>query len=149
MTVMTGHDDDTRPALEPMDRATCLALLDAQDIGRLAVIDGDGVPMVVPVNYRLHGESVVFRTAPGSKVVALQRHAVAFEIDGFDHVKKTGWSVLVQGVAHEMNVAEQAGIEVEPWARGDKNTWIQLVPRRISGRRLVDEQPFEPPGGYL
>jgi len=145
---MTGTDD-TRPELDELDRDDCLALLATQVVGRLAVIDGQGVPMVVPVNYRLVHERVVFRTAAGAKVIGLQRHPVAFQIDAHDPVHHTGWSVLVQGVAHEMTDAERHGVDVEPWARGVKETWIQIVPRHITGRRLVDHQPFEPPGGYL
>lgn len=148
MMSMGPIDDEGRAELGELSREECLALLAAHVVGRLAVIDGEGLPMVVPVNYRVHGESVVFRTAPGTKVVALQRHPVAFQIDGYDPVNRTGWSVLVQGVAHEMTESERAGLEIQPWGRGPKHTWVQVVPRYISGRRLIDDQPFEP-AGYL
>lgn len=150
MNSMSLSDDHAGTAeLSELSREECLALLGGHGVGRIAVIDDEGMPLVLPVNYRLVGERVVFRTASGSKVVALQRHPVAFQIDANDPVHRTGWSVLVQGIAHEMTEAERAVVEVQPWARGDKPMWFQIVPRYVTGRRLIDTEPFTPPGGYL
>jgi len=146
---MDPSEEEARGELNSLTREECLGLLVAHGVGRIGVIDSGGMPMIVPVNYRLVGEHVVFRTAPGAKVVALQRHPVAFQIDGVDAVNRTGWSVLVQGIAHEMSEAEREELIVQPWATGDKFLWFQIVPRHISGRRLTDPSPFEPPGGYL
>ena len=62
-------------------------------------------------------------------------HPVAFQIDAIDPLHRTGWSVLVQGVAHEAVPHELTSVEVEPWL-GPKQHWIQVVPRYISGRRI-------------
>ena len=146
---MDPHLDDARGELNELTRQECLGLLGAHGVGRIGVIDHGGMPLIVPVNYRLVGAHVVFRSEPGTKVFALQRHPVAFQIDGFDTVNRTGWSVLVQGIAHEMSESERAELVVQPWAKGDKSLWIQIVPRHITGRRLIDPTPFESPGGYL
>src|SRR5581483_11514031 len=81
-----------------LSREECLDLLGAHSFGRLAVNIGDGAPLVRPVNYLFDGpsQSVVFRTAQGSKFHALLRAAnAAFEIDGIDEESRTGWSVIV------------------------------------------------------
>lgn len=146
---MRPSEDVGTAELGELGREECLALLGAHQVGRIAVIDDESMPLVLPVNYRLADDRVVFRTAAGSKVVALQRHPVAFQIDGNDPVNRVGWSVLVQGIAHEMTEAERTVVDVQPWARGAKPMWFQIVPRRITGRRLIDTEPFQPPGGYL
>ncbi|HWM18774.1 MAG TPA: pyridoxamine 5'-phosphate oxidase family protein [Ilumatobacteraceae bacterium] len=131
------RDDDRHktPELEELSRAECLSLLSAQSVGRIAVIAGDGLPFVAPVNYELLGDTIVFRTNAGTKLEALQRHPVAFQIDSIDPGHRAGWSVLVQGVAHEAAPHELTSVIVEPWL-GPKQYWIQVVPRYISGRRI-------------
>ena len=133
----TSRDDDREhaPELEELSREECLALLSGQSVGRLAVVADDGLPFVVPVNYELSGDTIVFRTNAGTKLEALHRHPVAFQIDSIDPAHRAGWSVLVQGVAHEAAPHELTSVTVEPWI-GPKQHWIQVVPRHISGRRI-------------
>ena len=133
----TPRDDDREhaPELEELSREECLALLSGQSVGRLAVVGGDGLPFVVPVNYELSGDTIVFRTNAGTKLEALHRHPVAFQIDSIDPAHRAGWSVLVQGVAHEAAPHELTSVTVEPWL-GSKQRLIQVVPRHISGRRI-------------
>ena len=144
-----GQDRAAAPAaLEELTRDECLALLAANCVGRIAVVTQDSMPFVVPVNYQLTGEIIVFRTDAGTKFDALQRHPVAFQLDAIDPLHHTGWSVLVQGVAHVAAPHEVESARVEAWA-GPKQHWMQLVPRSITGRRLhLREEPYEP-GGYL
>ena len=133
-----SQDDDRESSardLEELGRDECLALLSEHSVGRLAVIGVDGLPFVVPVNYQLSGETVVFRTDFGTKLDGLARHPVAFQIDAVDPVGRVGWSVLVQGIAHESPPHELESANVEPWV-GPKHHWIQVVPRYITGRRI-------------
>ena len=116
-------------------REECLTLLSGQSVGRIAVVADDGLPFVVPVNYELVGDTIVFRTNAGTKLDALHRHPVAFQIDSIDPAHRAGWSVLVQGVAHDAAPHELTSVSVEPWL-GSKQHWIQVVPRYISGRRI-------------
>ena len=144
------HDDDDRAStdLEELTREECLALLAAHSVGRIAVIGDDNMPFVVPVNYRLDSETVVFRTDAGTKLEALQRHPVAFQIDAIDPLERSGWSVLVRGIAHEVTPEELEPVHVEPWV-GPKARLIQVVPRSISGRRIRLPSAQYEPGGYL
>ena len=132
---------DARTGLVRLDREQCLALLAADEVGRLAFVVG-GVPTIVPVNYRLDGDTVVVRTGPGAKLHDGPRRPVAFEIDSFDRVRRQGWSVVVAGRLEEVTpydadvFARVHRLGVDPWADGDRSHWLRLVPSRITGRRV-------------
>ena len=144
------HDDHRRRSceLDELTRQECLALLAVHAVGRIAVIADDNMPFVVPVNYRLATDTVVFRTDGGTKLDALLRHPVAFQIDSIDPLERTGWTVLVCGIAHEVTPQELESVQVEPWI-GPKAHLIQVVPRSITGRRLRLPSAEYEPGGYL
>ena len=125
-------------------RAECLNLLRRTHFGRLAVSRGEGAPIIRPLNYVFdpRSQSVVFRTAEGSKLHSLLRaKEAAFEIDGIDDGGRTGWSVVVIGLAEEVtNPSEirrldQLGLEV--WAPGPRNHWVRIRARTLSGRRIA------------
>lgn len=134
-----------QPAREMFEltREECLRLLGANSFGRLAVTMGDA-PVIRPVNYLFYEpmQSVVFRTAPGSKFHALLRSARAvFEIDGIDERPRTGWSVIIAGVTEEVtnpnDVHRLDGLGLESWAPGRKAHWVSIRAWRVSGRRIV------------
>ena len=137
---------DARTGIDHIDRDECLRLLADDEIGRLAVNDG-GVPTIFPVNYRLDGEAIVFRTAPGTKLQHGPRSLACFEIDRFFRDARTGWSVVVVGRLDEVThydartLARVKELPVDPWADGDKPHWMRLVPTRITGRRVGEERP--------
>jgi nitroimidazol reductase NimA-like FMN-containing flavoprotein (pyridoxamine 5'-phosphate oxidase superfamily) len=133
-------DGSVRPSvLVELERAECIALLGEHRVGRIAVVDRDEMPFVVPVNYVLSSETVLFRTHPGTKLDALRRRPVAFQVDAIDEVRRTGWSVLIQGVAHDASPDDHVVAHPEPWTEAGPY-WIQIVPRSISGRRFrIDE----------
>ena len=135
-----------RPVLEELDEAECLRLIASGGIGRIG-FSGRYGPTVMPVNYQLYDGTIVFRTAQDSATdedlrtgIADAEYKVAFEIDDFDAAARTGWSVLVQGPAHHVESdAERASVTaaaVEPWAGGDRELFLRIVPTRITGRRI-------------
>ena len=135
-----------RPVLEPLDEAECLRLISPGGIGRLAFTGRYGLT-VLPVNYKLHDGSIMFRTSQDSPTdedlrtgIAHAEYEVAFEIDDIDPVTQVGWSVLIQGSAHHMaSEAERAAVResgVEPWAGGPREHGIRITPSRVSGRRI-------------
>ena len=74
-------------ALDEIDRDECLKLLGSQLMGRLAVADhGAYPPHIVPVNFIVDGDHVVFRTNFGLKfqLSVLAEHSVSFEADLVD-----------------------------------------------------------------
>lgn len=132
---------DARTGLERIDRDECLALLAGDVVGRLAVVSG-GAAAIFPVNYVVDGETIVFRTDPGTKLDAGGRALASFEIDGFDRERRTGWSVVASGRLEEVTphdsrtLARLRELSVDPWAGGDKAHYVRLIPSRINGRRV-------------
>lgn len=138
-----------RPEPEKLGEAECLRLISPGGIGRLAYTGRYG-PTVLPVNYALHQGTIIFRTAHDSPTdedlrtgISGAEYKVAFEIDDFDPVAGEGWSVLVQGSAHHVDSdAERAAVRqagVEPWAGGERELYVRIVPTRVTGRRVRRE----------
>jgi nitroimidazol reductase NimA-like FMN-containing flavoprotein (pyridoxamine 5'-phosphate oxidase superfamily) len=91
------------------------------------------------VTYQYRNGSVIFRTSPFGPLAGLvRRTSVAFEIDNIDEENKSGWSVLVLGFAEALTddylltSAWETG--PVPWADGVRNLFIEIKPRKISGR---------------
>lgn len=135
------HLVDVRTGTAVIGRDECLALLAGEEVGRLGVVTA-GSPRILPVNYVLDGDTVVFRTAPGLKLHDGLRSPACFEIDAFDRATRTGWSVLVLGHLEEVTPLQHrtwervAQLPVDPWAGGRKDHVVRLVPGHISGRRV-------------
>ena len=145
-TVATAAADTTRAAgdLLELTRAECLRLLGSCHFGRLCLTTDQSTPIIRPLNYLFDepSQSVVFRTAPGTKLSGLLRSTqAAFEIDGIDPTDHTGWSVIIIGATEEITGPgeirrlENAGLDV--WASGDRTRWVRIRARTISGRRIV------------
>jgi hypothetical protein len=85
---------------ERLDVPECLHLLRTGGVGRVVWQDDDEGLTVLPVNYRVIGDSVVFRTSAASTLVRLTRPTrVAFQVDEIDRATAVGWSVLVRGMS--------------------------------------------------
>ena len=133
---------DSGMASDPPTVRECLALLCKGTIGRVGFVV-DQQPRVFPVNYAATDEGrVVFRTGQHGMLSAIDGGRVAFEIDGYDKVARSGWCVHVTGVAREVTDAHDAlgthlrTLRVEPWAKGPKDRWFAIEPLEISGRRI-------------
>jgi nitroimidazol reductase NimA-like FMN-containing flavoprotein (pyridoxamine 5'-phosphate oxidase superfamily) len=132
---------DATTGIEVLGRETCLHLLRECSVGRVAAMS-DARLMVLPVNYAMDDDQVVFRTAPGTKLAAAVRGApVAFEIDHADEVFQSGWSVMVSGFAELATDAEHIDrlekLGLRPWAPGERDNWVVIQTETISGRRVV------------
>ena len=123
-----------------LSKAECTELLAQHSAGRIAFMAGDG-PQILPVTYQYRSGSVVFRTSPVGPLAGLvRRTSVAFEIDEIDEQNKSGWSVLVLGfaeaMAHDHLLASAWETGPVPWAAGVRNLFIEIKPRKISGRTV-------------
>ena len=132
-----------QPAIVHLSPDECLQLLRShpQRIGRVGIADDGRRPIVLPVNYAMDDDAVVFRTAEGTKLGAAVRGAfVAFEVDDVDVAWQEGWSVLVRGQASEVTdpdeVARLEGLPLHPWAAGDRERFVRIRPDAVTGRRL-------------
>ncbi|HEX2315515.1 MAG TPA: pyridoxamine 5'-phosphate oxidase family protein [Thermomonospora sp.] len=139
-----GAGDSPARKLEELDREECLRLIAPGGVGRVAFDDGEG-PAIMPVNYTLDGESVVFRTAITgrltqslSTVLESAQVRIAFEVDAIDETERAGWSVLLRGGAHRMSEEECArSADVTPWPAGEREAYIKMNATAVSGRRLL------------
>ena len=123
-----------------LSEAECKQLLAEHSAGRVGFMAADG-PQILPVTYQFRHGSVIFRTSPVGVLSGLvRRTSVAFEIDNIDEQNKSGWSVLVLGFAEAMahNYLLTSAWETgpEPWADGVRNLFIEIRPRKISGRAV-------------
>lgn len=135
---------DVRTGLDVLNRDACQELLLAASggVGRVAVADGSH-PVILPVNFAMDEDRVVFRTAAGTKLDAVLHGAhAAFEIDDIDPATESGWSVVVRGRSELVtNDVERQRLATElplrPWAGEEgKTNWIVIVPEIVTGRQL-------------
>jgi nitroimidazol reductase NimA-like FMN-containing flavoprotein (pyridoxamine 5'-phosphate oxidase superfamily) len=124
--------------IDELDAAECWRLLETQTLGRVAVTDGTAAHLW-PVNFRVRGESVLFRTDRGGKAVDISAHPrVAFEVDGFDGDRY--WSVILNGTA-ELRDSDEPGshdgrAELVTQNPGVKRYFV-FVTGSVSGRRFA------------
>ncbi|HZN13984.1 MAG TPA: pyridoxamine 5'-phosphate oxidase family protein [Acidimicrobiales bacterium] len=137
------RDVDSHSRIEVIHVDECLELLRTAQVGRLAFVNGAASADVLPVNYVLDGDAVVFATATGSKLWSSERGSVAFEVDATDVETQSGWSVVVHGLAQEITsvdapglVARLRALPLNPWAGGDRPHLVRIAPRSITGRRV-------------
>lgn len=128
---------------EPHELSTddCDTLLRSGVVGRVAITTPTG-PSIVPVNYSVVDDVIVFRTTPYSVLGTYGFNAqMAFEIDHFDHEYGTGWSVLARGPSEVVANADEIQRinqtwRPHPWASGQRNLYFALRWTELTGRRL-------------
>ncbi len=139
----------TLPDLEPhmitsideLIRSECLNLLATASVGRVGLLV-DGRPEILPVNFALDGDTILFRTGEGTVLNQASMTVVAFEVDHLDTETHAGWSVLVQGLGYDIGDTIDATSErlrrlsLMTWAPGGRQRWFQIRPDKITGRRL-------------
>jgi uncharacterized protein len=134
--------DDRLAPLQTLTHEECIQILRGhRSYGRIGyVVDGRAV--ILPVNFAVDGDSLVFVTTEGTKQRWLAKHSrVSFEVDGGDPDEHTGWSVLVQGIAGEVtDTQELEALRRGPlvsWAVSPSAHWIRISLDHVSGRRLA------------
>ena len=123
-----------------MTEEACWTFLERHHLGRVAVVDF-GRPVVYPVNYGLDGRRVVFRTAPGTKLISAALGGPAtFEVDEADPLFESGSSVMVHGHLREITEpgerARLLQLPIRPWAPGARDHVVCVEPERVSGRQI-------------
>jgi nitroimidazol reductase NimA-like FMN-containing flavoprotein (pyridoxamine 5'-phosphate oxidase superfamily) len=133
--------------------AECRRLLATQHVGRLAVVRG-GRPDVFPVNYALGADgSVVIRTDQETTVADATQRWVAFEVDEVDPASRTGWSVVVHGLAFDVTETldprsvELQALAVDTWSPGPRARRLAISATSITGKALRPTRPDHREGG--
>jgi len=129
--------DTISPVLH-LETAKAWDILAGQRLGRLAVASGTGVD-IFPINYAVDGESIVFRTAEGSKLSSLKaNNQVTFETDRWDAL--FGFSVVAKGRATPITSPDELRmvmkLKLRPWVPTVKLTFVRILVDSISGRRF-------------
>lgn len=129
---------ETANPVSHLSAADSWNLLETNEFGRLA-LSVSNQPEIFPINYVVQDRTLLFRTAPGTKLAALTvNEAVAVEIDGHDETG--GWSVVVKGHAHaaewgvDFEVAQVAGLR--PWVATHKPVFVRVTPFSVTGRQF-------------
>lgn len=127
--------------LERLERDECIKLMERHPagVGRIALAGPR--PNIFPVNFAIDRGEVFFRTDPGTKFdAAVQDSYVAFEVDWVEPTWQVGWSVVVRGQAHVVTDPEELerakSLPLLPWAGGDKEHFVKIDTKLVSGRRL-------------
>lgn len=136
---MTGSQAGSHT--EELNPEECWRYLRSSYIGRLAVINGD-IPEIFPVNFSVAGETLLFRTAPGTKLRALLSGAVAaLEVDGLNPYSTEVWSVVAKGRPEAFDETRMSlpdnDADREPWEAGIKDHLIAISPTDLTGRRFA------------
>lgn len=134
-----------------LSRDECLRLLGTAHVGRVG-LSMRALPVVLPVNFVLDGESVVFRTGAGTKQqAAVSNTVVAFEVDHVNPLYHSGWSVLITGVAtlvtDPQELARLATLPIQPWAPDGRGNYVRIHADHISGRRLRPHRAYAAEAG--
>jgi nitroimidazol reductase NimA-like FMN-containing flavoprotein (pyridoxamine 5'-phosphate oxidase superfamily) len=129
-----------RHFLKVLSPTECFDLLEPGGIGRVGIAAEEGV-IILPVNYAVNGQAIIYRTAPDTLLAPYVNTQVSFEVDQCDETLHEGWSVLVQGHAHEVTDEHQVKqledtTRLKPWAPGARDVYVRLAPTEISGRRI-------------
>ena len=131
--------DLDRNGLQVLSREECLALLEHSRLGRVGITIG-ALPTILPVNYRLIDERIIFRTGSGTKLeAATTNQVVAFEVDDMDPLFHSGWSVVVTGQAAQVDDPDllERILDIPRWAPVGADRLVGIKVELVSGRRIV------------
>ena len=131
-----------------LGRSECLELLSQVSVGRIGA-SIDALPVIFPVHFALFGESVLFRTVPGTKLDAATIGAVvAFQADAQEPLDGNPWSVLLQGIAlavtDEWDQSQARSVWIKSRSSIDEHHHlVRLEATNIMGRRfrIAGEEP--------
>jgi transcriptional regulator with XRE-family HTH domain len=127
--------------LHELTETECRALIAAGGVGRFLFVEADRGPVAIPVNFKMDGTDVVFRTSADSAIIeGSHQQRVSFDVDHLDDALGEGWSVLLTGTARvitgDAETSHAHALDIEPWAGGDRSVYVRLSPSQITGRRI-------------
>lgn len=128
--------------IERLGPAQCLSLLGSGTLGHVSITH-DGLPVILPVAFRLSGGTVYINTHDSALVRAARAGGavVAFEVDHLEPEAASGWSVLVRGVMRVARLGTPR--ERAPRLSGTKDNTgdsvLSITPILLTGRRLGGE----------
>lgn len=130
--------------LATLGTAECMARLSSVPFGRV-VFTERALPAIRPVNHIVDDGNVIIRTNLGMAVGSAvgRGTVVAYEADAIDPRTRTGWSVVVTGVAQVVTEPEDLARYqrlLDAWVDGGRNAVIRIPAELVTGYELVAEQ---------
>ena len=122
----------------------CLELVRGEAVGRVRFVTASG-PREVPVTYTVVGEEIQIRTSEFSELAANAPDSdVTFEVDRFDHARRSGWEVLLRGRCRRLAEADESWPEPDvrgPWAGLEHTAVLGVCVHEIEGWRTHRSRP--------
>lgn len=133
----------TDEVVTELSQDECWEMLRGEEFGRLAFRLVDEVH-ITPINYAVDGETLLFRTAGGNKLLSVAMGSeVAFEIDRYD--EESARSVVVRGTARQLPEVEEhrsENVPLRPWVGTLKYNVVEIAPKVVSGRAFSLSRPW-------
>jgi uncharacterized protein len=136
--------DSSVSVIEELTVDECWKLLEEDGVGRLATatVDratGNAAPDIFPINFHVFEERILFRTAPGTKLIDLtEQPAVAFQTDGGRGQEH--WSVVARGFARRMmfdsDIQESGVLDLHSTIPTEKWNYVRIEVETITGIRF-------------
>ncbi|MFJ2668181.1 pyridoxamine 5'-phosphate oxidase family protein [Nocardia fluminea] len=139
------NDFRRRTIVAELGAAEAMRLLAGTDFGRI-VFTRDALPAIRPVNHLVDAGRVIIRTRLNAQITAAVRPrtradvVVAYEADDIDRVTRTGWSVVVTGLARlvtDPGLVTRYERLLDPWVNTVMDTVLAIEPSIVTGIRLV------------
>jgi uncharacterized protein len=123
------------PSLTALTLEECERLLRRGTFGRM-VLSTPHQNEVLPVNYAVHGATVVVHASPDGLLARYADGAeLVFEVDFVDEERWQGWSVVARGRGR-VSTDLRAVAPVRSWVTGDRTCEVQLSWEELTGRKI-------------
>lgn len=133
---------EDNPVVE-LSEEECWEFLRRHEFGRLAFHLIEQVH-ITPINYAVDGDTLLFRTAEGSKLLGIVMNAdVAFETD--EYTEDSATSVIVRGTARQLEEDEEhrsENVPLRPWVSTQKYNVVEITPTEMTGRSFHLARPW-------
>jgi nitroimidazol reductase NimA-like FMN-containing flavoprotein (pyridoxamine 5'-phosphate oxidase superfamily) len=136
----TGAPAGVLPGATELTRSEAWELLGSVSYGRV-VFSHRALPAIRPVNHILDGDHVIIRTHRGAALLrpAQDGAVVAYEADALDPRTRSGWSVIVTGIATLVTDPEEQcryREALEPWIGGQMEHVVRISADLVTGFRM-------------
>jgi len=129
-------------SLGELSRAEALQLLASVPVGRL-VFTHQALPAIRPVNHLIEDDKIVIGLTAGSAFATSFRvgeTVVAYEADSLNLTERSGWTVIVVGVARletEPGAVLSYRARLRSWLSGATTDVVTISSEIVTGYRLV------------
>lgn len=129
-------------SLSELSRAEALQLLASVPVGRV-VFTHQALPAIRPVNHLVEDDLIVIGLTAGSAVAASSRDGgtvVAYEADSLDLSERSGWTVIVVGLARletDPDAVRHYRARLRPWLGGAATDVLTISSEMVTGYRLI------------